>query len=137
MNFSKCYILVLGNVLIILAILLAELFSNSIQAQLSENLPSLEPHFINLAISNIILGVSTTGLISVEGTVFNNSTYDVQNVRIDVTIYDAYNNALRETSRFVSSPFTVYEPDSTENFDFLLSAENFHNYTAYAYADVA
>lgn len=56
---------------------------------------------------------------------------------IDVTIYDADNNAIIETSRFILSPFTIYEPTSIENFDFLKSAGDFHNYTAYAYADRA
>lgn len=137
MNFSKRFILVTGNILIILTALSTELSFYTSHAQLTETLPSSEPDIVNLAISNITLGASTTGLISVNGIVLNNSTHDVQNMGIDVTIYDADNNAIRETSRFISSPFTIYEPTSTINFDFLMSAGDFHNYTAYAYADRA
>jgi hypothetical protein len=137
MNFSKRYILVTGNILIILTALSAELFFYTLHAQLPETLPSSEPDITNLAISNITLGASARGLISVNGIVLNNSTHDIQNLRIDVIIYDADNNAIRETSRFITSPFTIYEPASTINFDLLMSAGDFQNYTAYAYADRA
>ena len=137
MNFSKRYILVTGNILIILTALSTELSFYTLHAQLTETLPSSEPDIVNLAITNITLGASATGLISVNGIVLNNSTHDVQNMGIDVTIYDADNNVIRETSRFISSPFTIYEPASAENFNFLLSTDEFHNYTANAYADRA
>jgi hypothetical protein len=108
------------------------------QAQLSDDtLASSDPSILNLAISNMTLGESATGLTSVNGIVINNSSENVENVKVDVTIYDTSNNVLRETSRFITNPFTIFEPSSTENFNFLMSAGDFHNYTAKAYADKA
>lgn len=139
MNLSKLDISVTsiaGSLIILATLSLAHSFNFS-HAQLTDNLPTSEPNKINLEISNITLGSSTTGLISVDGIVHNNSTENVANLQIDITIYDTNNNTIRETSRFISSPFTAYEPASTENFNFLLSIDEFHNYTANAYADRA
>jgi len=90
---------------------------------------------IILNITNINLEDSATGLTSVTGTIQNNSTIDVQNIQIDVTLLDTDNNVIRDTGRFVSGPFTVYQPNSTESFSFLMSVEEFDNYTATAYAE--
>lgn len=106
------------------------------QAQLTDDIfISSDSSVINLAISNITLWESATGLTSVNGIAINNSSENVENVKVDVTLYDTSNNPLGETSRFITNPFTIFEPDSNENFNFLISAENFHNYTAKAYAD--
>lgn len=139
MNLSTQDIIVMSawGSLIILATLSLALNFNFSHAQLTDNLPTSNPNTINLEISNITLGSSATDLISVDGIVLNNSTENVENLKIDVIIYDANNNTIRETSRFISSPFTIYEPASTENFSFLLSTNDFHNYTANAYADIA
>lgn len=135
MNFSKPDIIVIGsNLMILTTLLLAMTFYQS-QAQLTDDIPTSEPNIINLALSNITLGDSATGLTSVNGIVFNNSSENVENIKVDVTIYDANNNTMRETSRFITGPFTVFEPGSTENFNFLMITEDFHNYTARAYAD--
>jgi hypothetical protein len=78
---------------------------------------------------------SATGLTSVTGTVVNNSTENVMNIKVDVTLYDADNITIRETSRFVTGPFTVYDPGLVERFSFLMSTEDFDHYTARAYAE--
>ncbi|WP_148686435.1 FxLYD domain-containing protein [Candidatus Nitrosocosmicus hydrocola] len=90
---------------------------------------------IILNITDINLEDSTTGLTSITGTIQNNSTIDVQNIQIDVTLLDADNNIIRDTGRFVSGPFTVYQPNSTESFSFLMSAEYFDKYEAKAYGE--
>lgn len=90
---------------------------------------------ILLNITDINLKNSTTGLTSITGTIQNNSTENVENLQIDVWLLDAYNKVIRDTSRFVSGPFTVYEPNSTETFSFLMSVEEFDNYKATAYAE--
>jgi hypothetical protein len=90
---------------------------------------------IFLNITDINLENSTTGLTSLTGTIQNNSTADVENLQIDVALLDGDNNIIRDTSRFVSGPFTVYEPNSTETFSFLMSVEEFDNYEAIAYAE--
>jgi hypothetical protein len=105
------------------------------QSQSTGGISISEPNAINLAISNITLGDSPTGLISVNGIVINNSTESVENIKVDVTLYDANNNTIRDTSRFISSAFYIFEPGSTVNFNFLMSTGDFNNYTARAYAD--
>ncbi len=114
------------------------LFSNSFSlsfAQLEDNLGDSQPSIIDIALLNMTLKSSTTGLASISGTVLNNSTENVENLKVDVILYDSENNTIRETSRFVTGPFTVYEPDSTERFSFLMSVEDFDHYSATAYGE--
>lgn len=103
--------------------------------QISDVLTDSQPNVIVLSISNMSITDSATGLTSVTGIVLNNSTENVDNIKVDVTLYDANNITLRETSRFVTGPFTVYEPGSVERFSFLMSVEDFDYYTARAYAE--
>lgn len=108
-------------------------------AQENENLTSdsNDPisNIIILNFSNIIVESSVTDLTSITGTIQNNSTENVANLRVNVTLYDANNNTIMDASRFVSSPFTVYEPNSTQSFSFLMSVKDFYNYVATAYAE--
>ena len=105
------------------------------QAQSTGGISTSQSNTVNLDISNITLGDSPTGLISINGVVFNNSTEGVENIKVDITLYDANNNTIRDTSRFVSSAFYIFEPGSTVNFDFLMSTGDFDYYTARAYGD--
>ncbi len=123
------------NVLLISSILLFSIFFSLSFAQPNDSLKSSQPSIIILSISDIALEDSATGLTSVTGTVLNNSTDKVDNIKVDVTLYDSDNKTIRETSRFVTGPFTVYEPGSVERFSFLMSIADFDHYTARAYAD--
>lgn len=123
------------NVLILSLVLLFSIFFPLSFAQLDDNLNSSQPSILILSISDMILEDSVTGLTSVTGTVLNNSTENVMNIKVDVTLYDADNITIRETSRFVTGPFTVYEPGSVERFSFLMSIDGFDHYTARAYAE--
>ena len=81
------------------------LFSNSFSlsfAQLEDNLESSQPSIINIALLNMTLTDSSTGLTSVTGTVINNSTENVENIKVNVVLYDSDNSEIRETSRFVT-----------------------------------
>lgn len=114
------------------------LFSNSFSlsyAQLEDNLESSQPSIIDIALLDMTLTASSTGLTSVIGTVINNSTENVENIKVNVVLFDSDNSEIRETSRFVTGPFTVYEPGSTEGFNFLMSVEEFDHYNATAYAE--
>ena len=91
-----------------------------------------KPDIIILNITDMTAGDSATGLTSIAGTIENNSTENVENMKVSVTLYDSENKTLRDTCRFVSGPFTVYEPDSTERFSFLMSVEEFDHYKATA-----
>lgn len=115
---------------LLLAIYIALIPSFPSQAQLigSDNR-------LNLAIPNITLGDSATELTSINGIILNNSTLDVENIQIDVVLYDANNNTIQDTSRFVTTPFTIVEPNSTETFEFLMLTEDYHHFNAIAFAD--
>jgi hypothetical protein len=96
---------------------------------------SLIPEIIILNMSELAVQNSTTGLTSVSGTIQNNSTANVENLKVNVTLYDSENKTLGDTTRFVSGPFTVYEPDSAERFSFLMSVEGFDHYEVTAFGE--
>ncbi|HET6588812.1 MAG: hypothetical protein AB7V56_02875 [Candidatus Nitrosocosmicus sp.] len=56
-------------------------------------------------------------------------------MKFNVTLYDSENKTLRDTSRFISGPFTIYEPNSTERFSFLMSVERFDHYKVTAFGE--
>jgi hypothetical protein len=56
-------------------------------------------------------------------------------MKVNVTLYDSENKTLRDTSRFISGPFTIYEPNSTERFSFLMSVERFEHYKTTAFGE--
>lgn len=126
-------------ILILLVFPLLSSISSTSYSQEGENLISTtansESGIVILDIPDISVDVSATGLTSVVGTVQNNSTEDVVNIKVNVTLYDSNSNPIRDTNRFVSGPFTVYESNSTERFSFLMSVEEFDNYIATAYAE--
>ncbi len=131
----KTGILIISSSFIVSTTLLLLVFFYPSQAQSTGGISISQSNTINLDISNITLGDSPTGLISVNGIVFNNSTESVENIRVDVTLFDANNNTIRDTSRYISSAFYIFEPGSTVNFNFLMSTGDFDYYTARAYAD--
>ena len=135
MNLLKSGIIIISISFIISTTLLLLISFYSTQAQPPGSTYFSQSNTVNLAISNITLGDSPTGLISVNGIVFNNSTESVENIKVDVTLYDDNNNTIRDTSRFISSAFYIFEPGSTVNFNFLMSTGDFDHYTARAYAD--
>lgn len=124
-------------ILLFSSILLSSIFfSLSLSfAQIGNDLNRLQPSIIIVSISDIVLEDSATGLTSVTGTVLNNTTENVDNMKVNVTLYDSDNKTITETSRFVTGPFTVYEPGSVERFSFLMSVTDFDHYTARAYAE--
>ncbi|CAN5721543.1 hypothetical protein BH23THE1_BH23THE1_08390 [soil metagenome] len=115
---------------LLLAIYIALIPSFPSQAQVIDS-----DNRINLAISNITLGESATGLTSVNGVILNNSTMDVENIQMDVVLYDVNNNTIQDTSRFITTPFTIVKPNSTETFEFLMLTEEYDRYSAKAYAE--
>ncbi len=135
MNILKSGIITISSIFIISITLLLLISFYPSQAQPTGGISISQSNTINLAISNITLGDSPTGLISVNGIVLNNSTESVENIKVDVTLHDANNNTIRDTSRFISSAFYIFEPGSTVNFNFLMSTGDFDYYTARAYAD--
>jgi hypothetical protein len=133
-NYKRSGIIIL-LVTISFSTLFLLIFSSLSMGQISDTLTNSQSNIILVSISNMSITDSATGLTSVTGNVLNNSTEDVMNIKVDVTLYDADNITIEETSRFVTGPFTVYEPGSMERFSFLMSVENFDHYAARAYAE--
>ena len=90
---------------------------------------------IYLNIDKIFVGNSPTGLISVKGVVHNNSTSNIENVKVKVRLLGVNNGLSTETVRFVTPPSFAIKPGDKRNFDFLISASNFNSYNITAYGD--
>jgi hypothetical protein len=90
---------------------------------------------IYLNIDKIFVGNSPTGLISVKGVVHNNSTSNIENVKVKVKLLGVNNDLSTETVRFVTPPSFAIKPGDERNFDFLISAGNFNSYNITAYGD--
>lgn len=135
MNLLKSGIIIISSSFIISTTLLLLISFYPTQAQPTGGMSFSQSNTINLAISNITVGDSPTGLTSVNGIVFNNSTESVENIKLDVTLFDANNKTIIDTSRFISSASYMFAPGSTVNFNFLMSTGDFDYYTARAYAD--
>ncbi len=90
---------------------------------------------IYLNIDKIFVGNSPTGLISVKGVVHNNSTSNIENVKVKIKLLGVNNDLSTETVRFVTPPSFAIKPGDERNFDFLISANNFNSYNITAYGD--
>lgn len=143
MLLDKCKIVTLFTFILFVFLSLSYILS-SISSSYSQeggnsilSFPDTKSNLVVLNIPDITVEESATGLTSVVGMVENNSTENVVDIRINVTLFDSENNIIRDTNRFVSGPFTVYQPNSTESFSFLMSVEEFDNYVAKAFAERA
>lgn len=122
---------------LIFFLLLITTFSNHLDtsfAQPSTSTIDSQPELIKISISNLIVNKSPSGFISVTGTLQNNSTEEIERIMVDVTFYDVNNNIEREISRYVSGPFTIYSPNSTERFSFIIGKVDYEHYEAKAFA---
>lgn len=106
-----------------------------LQEEDGQEISSSIPDKINLSISNITVSKSPTGLMAINGIIFNNTTENLQEIKVDIFLYDAKNNTIRETSRYVTDPFSTFEPGSTESFSFLMDADDFNHYNATSYGE--
>ncbi|MGH9952901.1 MAG: FxLYD domain-containing protein [Nitrososphaeraceae archaeon] len=88
---------------------------------------------VNLAIEGLSVGESPTGLIAVNGTVYNNSTINLINVEVRAELNNANNELIRETIRYVTPPTSVFQPGDMQPFRFLIIAEDVDHYNVTAY----
>ncbi len=93
-----------------------------------------QPDSVKILISNLTINKSPSGFISVTGTLQNNSTEEIERIMVNVTFYDNNKNIEREISRYVSGPFTIYSPNSTERFSFIIGKVDYQHYEAKAFA---
>ncbi len=88
---------------------------------------------VNLAIEGLSVGESPTGLVAVNGTVHNNSTANLINVEVRAELYNPNNELIRETTRYVTPPTSVFQPDNIQPFRFLVIAEDVDHYNVTAF----
>ena len=125
-NIRNSFILIPGILLV--TIFLVNLIVNQVNSQEQGMINSLSSTIINLELQEIEVGESPTGLISVKGTVINNSTFDVRDVKVLVELFDPKNTTVSEASRFVTPPSSSFKPGYERDFYFFVSANNVDHY---------
>ena len=125
-NIRNSFILIPGILLV--TIFLVNLIVNQVNSQEQGMINSLSSTIINLELQEIEVGESPTGLISVKGTVINNSTFDVRDVKVLVELFDPKNTTVSDTSRFVTPPSSTFKPGYERDFYFFVSANNVDHY---------
>jgi hypothetical protein len=110
-------------------------FPYSAQSQEQGSVNQITDMQINLKIDSISVGESPTGLILVEGTVYNNSTENIADVRVKVDLFNSSGELITETTRFINPASYIFKPGYERDFDFLVTARDINHYTIAAYGD--
>ncbi len=113
------------------------LFPLSAQSQEQGIVNHIADKPISLKIDNISVGDSPTGLIAVKGTVHNNSTENMVNVKVIVNLFDSNDELIIETMRFVTPASSFFKPGYERDFDFFVTAKDVDHYNITAYGNKA
>ena len=135
MSFKRTVIIL--SILVLSMILGADPLNFSTHAQEQGKINSLSSTVIILALKDIQVGESPTGLIYVKGTAFNNSTSDAKDVKVLVELFDVKNNTVSETSRFITPASSTFKPGYERDFYFFVSANNVDHYEITAVGEKA
>ncbi len=92
---------------------------------------------IELPLSNLSVGYTDSGNIFVMGTVINNSTYDVEDVIVDVSLFDKENELVNVDNRFITHPSSILEMGSEQEFKFFVIAEDSYRYNVSSFSSKA
>lgn len=120
---------------IIVSIILFTVSVSFIGAQNQGELNVIPRERVNLTLTNISAGITDTGLIYVNGTVLNNSTYNVEDVKVDVKLFSKDNRLINGEIRFVTPPESVLRAGSTQDFRINVIAEDARYYNLSSYGD--
>lgn len=134
-NVNGVYIIIIIAMLIFYAFSYEVPFPMLVESQEQGTLNTFDDVKLYLKIDEISVGDSPTGLISVEGTVHNNSTENIINVKIKVELLNANNGLVAEAERFITPPSSIFKPGYERQFDFLVTARNVDHYNITAYGD--
>jgi hypothetical protein len=126
-NNIRNFFILIPSILIV-TVFLSNLAISQVSSQQQGIINSLSSTIINLELREIEVGESPTGLISVKGTIINNSTFDVRDVKVLVELFDPKNVTVSETSRFVTPPSSTFKPGYERDFYFFVSANNVDHY---------
>ena len=72
-----------------------------------------------LKIQDLKINKGPTGSIDVTGKVVNNSTKDVEDIKLTVSYYDDTNNLLTKSIKFLSNPSEKVRPNGVKDFNFV------------------
>jgi hypothetical protein len=78
-----------------------------------------KPSKIFLKIEDLKINKGPTGAIDVTGKVRNNSTKDVQDIKLTASYYDDTNSLLGKTIKFLSNPSENVKPNGVKEFNFV------------------
>jgi hypothetical protein len=88
---------------------------------------------VNLAVEQLSVGESPTGLVLVTGIVYNNSTINVENVKVEVELFDSNDMLITEKDSFVTPPSSILKPNERRQFEFLINADRVDHHNVIAY----
>ncbi len=136
-NVNNVYVVILITVLIFYTLSYGIPSPMVVESQEQGKLNAFDDEKLYLKIDRISVGDSPTGLISVKGTVHNNSTENIINVKVKVELLNANNGLAAEAERFVTPASSIFKPGYESQFDFLVTARNVDHYNMTAYGDKA
>ena len=134
MKVKATYIVLLSAITILSSLSNQSLYLTDAQQQ-EPNVISSEK--IELPISNLSVGYTDSGNIFVMGTVINNSTYDVEDVIVDVSLFDKENELVNVDNRFITPPSSILEMGSEQEFKFFVIAEDSYRYNVSSFGSKA
>ncbi len=74
---------------------------------------------INLAIENLSVERSVTNSVVIKGDIKNNSTLDLQEIKVSAEYYDKTGTLLANVEHFITSPSYILKPNKQVSFDIL------------------
>jgi hypothetical protein len=112
--------------------------SNPNPSQIANSARPINATKVNLKVEELSIGKSPTGVVEVTGTIHNNSTVNVEDIRLDAEYFDSNNVLIRNTTKILSTYYLV-KPGESLPFDLLdiVSFASVKNYTVKAYGDKA
>jgi hypothetical protein len=112
--------------------------SNPNPAQIASSATAINATKVNLKVEGLSIGKSPTGVVEVTGTIHNNSTVNVEDIRLDAEYFDSNNVLIRNTTKILST-YSLVKPGESLPFDLLdiVSFASVKNYIVKAYGDKA
>jgi hypothetical protein len=85
----------------------------------SANAATAKPSKVYLKVEDLKISKGPTGAIDVTGKVRNNSTKNVQDIKLTASYYDNTSSLLGKTTKFLSNPSENVKPNDIKDFNFV------------------
>lgn len=105
--------------IIIISFVAGILFSHNYDGGYWVNAATGKPSKVFLKVEGLKISKGPTGAIDVTGKVRNNSTKNVQDVKLSASYYDNTNSLLGKTIKFLSNPSEIVKPNGIKDFNFV------------------